>query len=108
MARDIVNQPILSDDNYFDHHISFIEPSVMHKKDLLIIFQVTYKLKDVNLKEVVAYPDTESQLNIGSSKFTPTYDFGLEKIDNTHDRIVYGKYFSFNDDIYCSRKWKYY
>lgn len=102
VARDIVNQPILSDDNYFDHHISFIEPSVNAQKRLVDNISVTYKLKDVNLKEVVAYPDTESQLNIGSSRFTPAYDFGLQKIDNTHDRIVYGKYFSFNDDVYIA------
>ena len=37
VARDIVNQPILSDDNYFDHHISFIEPSVNAQKRVMAI-----------------------------------------------------------------------
>lgn len=102
VARDIVNQPILSDDNYFDHHISFIEPSVNAQKRLVDNISVTYKLKDVNLKEVIAYPDTESKLNIGSSRFTPAYDFGLEQIDTQNARIVYGKYFSFNDEVYIA------
>ena len=99
VARDIVNQPILSDDTYFDHHISFIEPSVNAQKRLVDNISVTFKLKDVNLKEVVAYPDTESKLNIRSSVFTPSYNFGLEKLDNKRDRIVYGKYFSFNEGV---------
>ena len=102
VARDVVSQPILSDDNYFDHHISFIEPSVVAQKRLVDNISVTYKLKDVSLKEVVAYPDTESTLSIASSRFVPQYDFGLTKLDNTHDRIVYGKYFSFNDEIYIT------
>lgn len=64
VARDLVRQPILSDNNYFDHHISFIEPSVIAQKRLVDNISTTYKLKDVTLKEVPAYPDVETIINL--------------------------------------------
>jgi hypothetical protein len=100
VARDIVSQPILSDNNYFDHHISFIEPSVVAQKRLVDNISVTYKIKDVSLKETVVYPDSESIISIANSVFSPQYKFGITNIDKTHDRLVYGKYFKFNDDVY--------
>ena len=49
VASDTPSQPIISDDTYFDHHISFIEPSVVAQKRLVDNISATYKLKDVNL-----------------------------------------------------------
>ena len=96
VARDIVSQPILSDDTYFDHHISFIEPSVVAQKRLVDNIAVTYKLKDVSLKEIPAYPDNDYNLSITSSAFTPSSTFIAQKntgviFDNYE--ICTGKYF---------------
>lgn len=75
VSRDTVNQPILSNNNYFDHHISFIEPSVIAQKRIVDNISTTYKLKDVNLQERVAYPDTRISFNMQTSAFTPEVDF---------------------------------
>lgn len=49
VESDYVSQPILSDDNYFNHHITFLEASVVAQKRIVDDIAVTYKLKDVNL-----------------------------------------------------------
>jgi hypothetical protein len=107
VARDIVNQPILSDDNYFDHHISFIEPSVNAQKRLVDNISVTYKLKDVNLKEVVAYPLDSAIMSIIRPDFTPSYNFGEVTISEQDSSGYYAKetllssakYFQIEGDI---------
>ena len=47
---DIVSQPILSDNNYFDHHITLIEVSAIAQKRLVDNVAVTYMLQDVTLE----------------------------------------------------------
>lgn len=69
--EDIVSQPILHNNNYFDHHISFIEPSVVAQKRLVDNIATTYKIKDVSLQERVDYPDTNIIWDIENSYFTP-------------------------------------
>lgn len=69
--EDIVSQPILHNNNYFDHHISFIEPSVVAQKRLVDNIATTYKIKDVSLQERVDYPDTQIVWDIDNSYFTP-------------------------------------
>lgn len=72
--RDIVEQPIMSDSEYYDHHIYLIEPSVVAQKRIVDNISATYKLKDVSLKQDVQYPDVEIDLNINDSYFNvPTY-----------------------------------
>ena len=76
--EDMVSQPIISESGYYDHHISFIEPSVVAQKRLVDNIATTYKLKDVSLEERVDYPETEIVWNIDSSYFTPpTYTESL-------------------------------
>lgn len=106
VSRDVSTQPILSDDNYFDHHISFIEPSVVAQKRLVDNISTTYKLKDVTLKEVQAVPDTKVFLNISSSKFTPDINFGktVEEIGSgvasaTITQFLSGKYFELEGSL---------
>lgn len=48
--QDTVSQPQMSDDNYFTHAISLIEPSVIMQKRAVDNIAMTYKLKDVNLE----------------------------------------------------------
>ena len=111
VANDTPSQPIMSDDTYFDHHISFIEPSVVAQKRLVDNISTTYKLKDVSLQEVPAFPDTNSYINILSSIYTPQRNFGVEqKVVNSPtpsyptNRKIYthctsGKYFQVEGDI---------
>lgn len=103
VERDIVEQPILSDDNYFDHHISFIEPSVTAQKRLVDNISATYKLKDVSLKEVPAYPQAKAIINISSSKFEPNDNFGYstDKPSSAETDLIwrYGKYFQLEGDL---------
>lgn len=107
VARDTVEQPILSDNNYFNHHISLIEPSVVAQKRLVDNIAVTYKLKNVSLKEVQAFPDTQTSINIESSEFTPKNNFGRTTLRNVSDifsterefRFSTGKYFDLEGDL---------
>lgn len=106
VSRDISTQPILSDAHYFDHHISFIEPSVVAQKRLVDNISTTYKLKDVTLKEVQAFPSTKVSLNIASSKFTPDRNFGttVEEVGSgnataTITHFLSGKYFELEGSL---------
>lgn len=106
VARDIVNQPILSDDTYFDHHISFIEPSVIAQKRLVDNIATTYKLKDVTLKEVPSFPDTQVSFYIQPSAFVPEINFGETRVDNSTSAATFitstflsGKYFQLEDRL---------
>ena len=101
--EDLVEKPILSDDTYFDHHISLIEPSVVAQKRPVDNIAVTYKLKDVSLQTIPAF-DTEEVVSpvYRASQFTPDVEFvhfdtiiGNNRQYTTH----FGKYFSFSGGI---------
>jgi len=103
VSRDTVSQPILSDNNYFDHHISLIEPSVIAQTRLVDNISSTYKLKDVSLEERPAFPQTKSQLNIQAPTTPPpfgAYSSIFEYYHNTSESNItvtrgsYGKYFA--------------
>lgn len=102
VSRDIVNQPILSDNNYYDHHLYFIEPSVVAQKRLVDNIAITYKLKDVTLENQPAYdtsltPSFKNQ----SSSFIPNGNFGVTRNVYFFDRqyVRYsGKYFRYEDE----------
>ena len=104
VSRDTLNKPILSDDNYFDHHISFIEPSVVAQKRLVDNISTTYKLKDVSLQEVPAFPQDIAKINIQVPTLPPPfysfYTNQFEAYNRTNDSNVnvqlgsYGKYFA--------------
>lgn len=103
VSQDLVSKPILSDDNYFDHHISFIEPSVVAEKRLVDNIAVTYKLKDVSLEETPAFPDTTALWKTQSSIYVPEKNFGAykEKISGVdHNFTVWGKYFQTEGEPY--------
>ena len=55
VANDTVEQPILSDDNYFNHAISFYEASIDAQQRLVDNIAVTYRLKDVSLEATPRY-----------------------------------------------------
>lgn len=99
--EDLVEKPILSDDTYFDHHISLIEPSVVAQKRPVDNIAVTYKLKDVSLQTLPAF-DTE-EVAVPSnrkSEYTPSENFGIKEESSLiyfRRTTRFGKYFSFGD-----------
>ena len=105
VQKDMVNQPILSDDNYFDHHISLIEPSVVAQQRLVDNISVTYKLKDVSLEEKVSYdPDTDATTVFNNNgKLENSLNFGLTEegstLLNQKKKYRWGKYFELSDAI---------
>lgn len=88
---DTVEKPILSDDNYYKHSISFLEPSVVAQKRLVDNISATYKLKDVNLETAVGYPLAQEAENIN----TPSAFIG----NKNWTPLYYGKYFDFEGTI---------
>ena len=55
VAEDVVSQPILSDNNYFNHSISFNEASVISQGRIVDNCSETFKLKDVNINDETIY-----------------------------------------------------
>lgn len=101
VLRDVPNKPILSDDHYFDHHISFIEPSVVAQKRLVDNISATYKLKDVTLKESPAFDTKDTDFNNEPSIYEPSKNFGRKRSVGFTEKItwVWGKYFQFDGVI---------
>lgn len=115
VARDTPSQPILSDNQYFDHHISFIEPSVVAQKRLVDNISATYKLKDVSLEEASAYPDDIATINMSPSIYKPTWvewhgvpdRFGVNDADfivsssniQVGRKLIMGKYFALDGNL---------
>lgn len=100
VSIDTPNQPILSDDTYCDHHVSFIEPSVIAQKRLVDNIAATYKLKDVSIEQRPAFPDTQLKLYMGGLTEQPSNIF--EKVNIVDEGGIYhfksweqhiGKYF---------------
>lgn len=73
VSNDAVNRPIISDETYFSHHLSLIEPIVEAQGRLVDNIAITYKLKDVNLEVPTTYNEeipvvkTEKSVNNVSS-----------------------------------------
>lgn len=103
VSSDMVDKPILSDDNYYNHHIFFIEPSVVAQKRLVDNISATYKLKDVSLEQLPAYDTSLTPiLNNQSSSFTPSGNFGISENHYFLDHQVvrnFGKYFVYEGTI---------
>lgn len=67
VSDDTVEQPIMSNDSYFTHSLSLIEPAVIAQQRLCDNFSVTYRLQDVNLDIKPTY-DTESTMDVNRSE----------------------------------------
>lgn len=65
VAQDLVSQPILSDDNYFNHNISFDEASVIAQNRLVDNIAVTYRLQEVSLSGKMQFdPNQKAEVSI--------------------------------------------
>jgi len=86
VSSDTVEQPIISNDSYFTHAISLIEPAIVSQQRLCDNFSVTYKLQDVNLNVKPSY-DTTSKMNVnrvGVSGIGSSRQFGYHKKEDNH------------------------
>ena len=107
VSRDTVNQPILSNNNYFDHHISFIEPSVVAQKRLVDNTSATYKIKDVSIEQRPAFPDTKLAVYMGGLSEQPTEIFEKVNIEPIGNPVLgfekwrqhIGKYFQLEGNL---------
>lgn len=101
VQKDMVSQPILADNNYFDHHITLIEPSVTAQKRLVDNIAATYKLKSVTLDRQNAYPATIVPVQFTSAEFEPDHDFygGPSDFQYGLDGAFIGKYFELEGQL---------
>lgn len=94
VARDIVSQPILSNNSYFDHAITFNEASVDGQGRLVDNIAVTYRLKDVSLESQPTY-NTEAKAisRFVNVEWTPSENFGYGGDGNFYAWLKCGKQF---------------
>jgi len=72
VAEDVVSQPILSDDHYFNHAITFNEASVIAQGRVVDNCSETFELKDVNINDESVY--NPSAMAEGKNKPSATSD----------------------------------
>ena len=97
MQEDVVEKPVLSDNECFTHTITLIEPSAIAQKRIVDNIAVTYKLKDVNLETRTTFNETRVS-NTSCSNSAPSVPRGFaEYTDQTAwsstQNISFGKYF---------------
>ncbi len=69
VQEDLVEKPILSDDEYYVHSITLIEPAVVAQKRVVDNIAITYKLKDVSLETQTALDILEDSVtDIGNNQ----------------------------------------
>ena len=72
VAEDLVEKPILSDDNYYNHQITFNEASVVAQGRIVDNIATTYRLKDVSLDTIVQV-DSEKESLITKNDFENSF-----------------------------------
>lgn len=78
VAEDVVNQPILSDNSYFNHAITFIEASAISQGRLVDNISITYRLKDVTLDGKTAIDENEkAAVNFQNVEWNPKENFTI-------------------------------
>lgn len=99
VEEDAVQIPVLSDENYFTHFITFTEPSVVAQKRVVDNIAVTYKLKDVSLDTRTTYDLTEKNGFVNDTyPINPQYNYGVIG-EGGGSFAYYGKRFQFSDVV---------
>jgi len=105
--KDMVSMPQLSDSEYYDHHISMIEPSVIAQKRTVDNISTTYKLKYVNLNLPSSYTDedeiTSFTIDNDISGLNHYFGTSFEGAPPTIVDYTYGKYFALSGNIQVQR-----
>lgn len=106
--KDMVSMPQLSDSEYYDHHITMIEPSVIAQKRVVDNISCTYKLKDVTLNEqsavdvnAISYTSFEENSNTDALDVNFGYTFISGTIQNPTSYAIntFGKCFKLNGAV---------
>lgn len=84
VAQDLVTKPVLSDDSYFTHSITFNEASVIAQGRLVDNIAITYRLKDVSLDGEVKVPE-DAKAAIEQQDVNNIYESKFEFWDNFFD-----------------------
>lgn len=95
VAEDLVSQPIISDDGYFDHNITFNEASVVAQNRLVDNISVTYRLNEVSLggKNPILL-DEKAKVNIENTTGRTVADtFGITKKSGILHMLINGREF---------------
>ena len=102
--KDMVSLPQLSDSEYYDHHISMIEPSVLAQKRAVDNISTTYKLKEVNLSQQSTFSDedetTSFNVNNNIDNLQGNFGYVVQSYTTTN---IYGKYFAISGNIQVQR-----
>lgn len=101
VQEDVVEQPILSDNEYFTHSITFIEPSAIAQKRIVDNIAVTYKLQDVKLETKTSF-DINMKSETACNSSAPEVDRGFANyVDSTAfsdtRNISFAKYFDWKN-----------
>lgn len=71
VSTDTVSQPIMSDDSYFDHHLTLIEPAVEAQQRLVDNISVTYRLQDVSIDKEPTYGLNDTlNVNVDNAEYS--------------------------------------
>lgn len=91
LDSDSVSQPIISDDTYFDHHLSLIEAEVDAQGRVVDNIAVTYRLQDVSLEnrptydqDAVMFVRNRDLTEIQQSLYSEYGSFGPNANDRTN------------------------
>lgn len=95
LQDDVVEKPIMSDDEFYIHRLSLADPSIIAQQRAVDNIAITYKLEDVNISTVTM--DTESpisELRVNSwGAHIPTYNFGSYDKSAITTIYTFGNYF---------------
>lgn len=104
VQQDLVEKPILSKDNYFNHDITFNEASVVAQSRICDNISNTYKLQDVNL-DIAQQIDADASANkvqvIVDESTMQDYPTERAGYSVAHPSYTYGNY---TDEIYITKR----
>lgn len=97
VAEDLVSQPILSDDNYFNHAITFNEASVVAQGRIVDNCSETFELKNVNINDESVYDPNKKadgiKNNTTDQDFVAQFLSGGIPLLSYHENITYKRKF---------------
>lgn len=83
VQEDTVSQPILSDNNYFDHHLTLIEASAVAQTRVVDNISATYKLQDVTLDgKTIIKTDLNVEPNLTVANYSSRHGIFQKKLGN--------------------------
>ena len=97
VAEDVVKQPVMSDNNYFNHTITFNEASVIAQGRIVDNCSETFKLKDVNINNESIYNPNKKASGINnpsSASAETTYYSQSDNLLRSKEDVCYKRKFN--------------